>query len=185
MSDTLILNKDATPLSIVPMSIVDWQTAIRLAYQDKVRILHSYEDWEVRSPSVTWKVPSVVMTTDFIKWTRAIKYNRTNILLRDDFTCQLCGKRPPLSLLTLDHVLPRIHGGKTNWTNIVTACKDCNHKKGSDKRIRPAKMPVKPNYYELMAKRMKYPIIVRDTNWLMYLRWPEELVELKPPRKNS
>ena len=183
MSDTLILNADANPLSVVPMSVISWQDAIRLTYQDKVRVVHEYEDWAVRSPSTTWNVPAVVMCSEYVKWNRVVKYNRTNILLRDMFTCQLCNSKPPASQLTLDHVLPRIHGGKTNWTNIVAACKRCNHDKGANKKIVPKVMPKKPNYYELMAKRQKFPITVRHESWLPYLAWDENLVELRPPRK--
>ena len=183
MSDTLILNADGNPLSVVPLSAVSWMTAIRLAYQDKVRVIEEYDDWEVRSPSVTWKVPSIVMCTDFVKWNRQVKYNRTNILLRDLFTCQLCGAKPPASQLTLDHVVPRVHGGKTNWTNIVAACKKCNHDKGHNRKIRPKKLPTRPNYYELMAKRMKFPVTIRDEQWLTFLSWPEDKIEIRPPRK--
>jgi len=184
MSDTLILNADGNPLSVVPLSAVSWMTAIRLTYQDKVRVVSSYENWEVHSPSCTWQVPSIVMCTEFVKWSRQVKYNRTNILLRDMFTCQLCGAKPPASQLTLDHVIPRVHGGKTNWTNIVAACKRCNHDKGSNKKIRPKVMPHKPNYYELMAKRMRFPVTIRDESWLQFIAWPEDLIEMRPPKKS-
>jgi 5-methylcytosine-specific restriction endonuclease McrA len=30
----------------------------------------------------------------------------------------------------MDHVIPRSQGGKTVWENIVTACRECNRKKG-------------------------------------------------------
>ena len=33
--------------------------------------------------------------------------------------------------LTLDHVLPKSRGGKYHWKNLVTACSDCNSKKGN------------------------------------------------------
>jgi len=168
MSDTLILNADGNPLSVVPISVVSWMTAIRLAYQHKVRVISS---------------PSIVMCTEFVKWSRQVKYNRSNILLRDMYTCQLCGAKPPASQLTLDHVVPRVHGGKTNWTNIVAACKKCNHDKGHNKKIRPKRLPTKPNYYELMAKRMKFPITIRDPEWLTFLAWPEDKIEIRPPRK--
>jgi 5-methylcytosine-specific restriction endonuclease McrA len=183
--DTLILNKDHNPLSIVPLSVVPWQTAIRLAYQDKVYILANYEHWQVRSPSTTMNVPSVVVTSEYIKWNRHVKYNRTNVYLRDNFTCQLCGEKDlPPSQLTLDHVVPRKHGGKTNWKNIVTACRKCNHAKGDDRRIVPKKMPERPSYYELIAKRMHYPITVRDESWLFYLQWPEDKIMMKVPKEN-
>ncbi len=179
MSDVLILNQDAQPLSVVPFSAVPWQTAIRLTYQDKVRVVHEYEDWIVRSPSTVLKVPSVVMTTEYVKWNRMIKYSRGNILLRDNYTCQYCGINCEYKQhdLTMDHVVPRAHGGKTNWTNIVSACKTCNHKKGDNKKIVPKRMPSKPSYYELMAKRMKYPLLVKDHSWLIYLQWPEKLIQ--------
>ena len=32
--------------------------------------------------------------------------------------------------LTFDHLLPRSKGGETNWDNVVTACSECNVKKG-------------------------------------------------------
>jgi 5-methylcytosine-specific restriction endonuclease McrA len=30
----------------------------------------------------------------------------------------------------MDHVVPRSQGGTTVWDNVVTACRDCNHRKG-------------------------------------------------------
>lgn len=30
----------------------------------------------------------------------------------------------------MDHVLPRSQGGHTVWENVVTACRECNHRKG-------------------------------------------------------
>jgi len=54
--------------------------------------------------------------------------SRRAILRRDKYTCQYCGEttmRP-----TLDHVLPRRLGGGSSWTNLVTACRDCNGLKG-------------------------------------------------------
>lgn len=183
--DVLVLNADGNPLSIVPLSVIPWQTAIRLAYQDKVRVMCEYEHWKVRSPSVTMQVPSVVITTDFIKWNRQVKYNRTNVYLRDLFTCQLCGEKDlPVSMLTLDHVVPRKHGGKTNWKNMVTACRRCNHAKGDDHTIVPRKMPERPSYYELMAKRMQYPVFIKDEAWLQFLAWPEDKVVMRIPKEN-
>lgn len=185
MSDCLILNKDGTPLSLMPLSVVSWQVAIRLVTLEKVRVLKEHDNWEVRSPSTTMKVPSVLLTTEYVKWNRAVKYNRGNVFLRDDHTCQFCGKKPPVSQLTLDHVKPRSHGGQSKWNNISTACKDCNSRKGNDARIVPKKMPHKPSYYELAAKRRKLPLRIRDEFWQSFLNWPDELVTLAPYKKHN
>lgn len=183
MSDTLVLNKDGTPLSLLPLSAVTWQESIRLLVLDKVFSLKDYDDWIVRSPSAEFRVPSVVMTKQFIKWNRAVKYNRSHVLLRDKYTCQLCGCKPPISELTLDHVIPRSKGGKTTWDNIVTACNPCNENKGNDESIVPKRMPEKPSYYQLIAERQKYPIRINDEYWQTFLGWPEELVNITHRRK--
>ena len=180
MSDTLILNKDGQPLSLMPLSVVPWQTAIRLLTLDKVRVLKDHDDWVVRSPSTELAVPSVVLTTTYIKWNRNVKYNRTNVLLRDKFTCQYCMKKFPVHNLTIDHVIPRSHGGKTSWKNVTTACKTCNFNKGNDASIIPKKTPHRPSYYELVARRRKFPVKIRDEFWKGFIDWPEDLITLLP-----
>jgi len=183
-TSTLILNKDGSPLSIVPLSVVDWQTAIKLLTLEKVKVLKDHENWIVRSPSIELAVPSIVICTEYIKWQRRIKYSRTNVYLRDDFMCQLCGARPPVDLLTLDHVVPRSMGGKTNWANVITACRKCNGEKGNNHKVVPNKMPYKPTYYELLAKRKKHPIQIRDPDWAYYLGdWDPKMIRLVPVKK--
>jgi len=195
MSDVLVLNGDAQLLSAMPLSIIDWQTAIRLLTLDKVRAIKSYDDWVVRSPSITMHVPSIVMCTEYLHWNRKVKYNRNNVFLRDNYTCQLqttykCrrnhGKGHPVGNLTIDHVVPRSLGGKTTWKNVTTACKDCNSVKGNDATIKPKNMPIVPSYYELIAKRQNMPISVKDLEWLDYLNgWDPELVWYHPPKGKS
>jgi 5-methylcytosine-specific restriction endonuclease McrA len=181
--DTLILNKDGTPLSMMPLSVVRWETAIRLLTLDKVHVMKDHDDWVVRSPSTTMNVPSVVICTEYVKWNRHIKYNRNNVLLRDDYTCQYCLKRFGVSTLTIDHVVPRSHGGKTSWKNVVAACKDCNSRKGNNKDIVPKKMPHRPSYYELVAKSRTRTLRIRDEYWLSFIDWPEDKIDLVPYKR--
>lgn len=190
MTDVLILNADGNPLSLMPISIINWQVAIRLVFVDKVQTLVEHDDWVVRSPSTTMAVPAVVMCTEYAHWVRQVKYSRHNVLLRDNYTCQLqstykCkqahGKGHKPNELTIDHVVPRKHNGKTSWTNVTTACRDCNSDKGSDKNIRPIVKPVKPSYYQLVNKRMKMPIVIRHIVWLDYLQWDRDLIWYHPP----
>lgn len=185
---TLILNADGLPLSQIPLSIVDWQTAIKMVFTEKVTVLKEYDNWTVRSQHLEINVPSVLIMTEQVKWSKQIKYSRTNVYLRDDFTCQLqitnrCRElkgKAKIVDLTLDHVVPRSHGGKTNWKNVCTSCKDCNSYKGHDASIVPKKMPHKPTYYEILAKRKTMPIHIRDEHWKYYIDWPEDLIRLIP-----
>jgi 5-methylcytosine-specific restriction endonuclease McrA len=61
-----------------------------------------------------------------------IRLSRRNVYLRDDYTCQYCGRRMPSKELNLDHVTPRSQGGKATWENLVTSCRRCNFVKGGD-----------------------------------------------------
>ena len=47
----------------------------------------------------------------------------------DRGVCHFCGETFAKKVLTVDHILPKSRGGKTNWTNVVVACKECNSKK--------------------------------------------------------
>lgn len=60
-----------------------------------------------------------------------LRLSRRNVYLRDDYTCQYCGKRLSSQELNLDHVTPRAHGGNASWENLVTSCRPCNFDKGS------------------------------------------------------
>jgi len=178
--DTLILNADYRPLSLLPLSIVDWELAIKLVALGKVSVIKEYDDWEVHSPSITVKVPSIVVTTGYVNWKKDVKYSRSNVLLRDKFTCQLCGKSPSIKELTLDHVKPRSLGGITSWTNIVAACRGCNSRKGNDHNIRPKHKPYRPSYYQLAALRQALPVTIREVEWRTYLPWDEHLIYVHP-----
>lgn len=186
--DTLLLNANGQPLSHVPLSVVTWQVAVRLMFLDKVKILKSYDSWTVRSQFLEMKVPSIIIMTEQVKWSKNLKYSRANIYLRDDFTCQLqttsrcrdAKGKVKFAELTLDHVVPKASGGKTTWLNMCTSCKTCNSAKGSDHTIVPKTKPHKPTYYEILAKRKKLPIQIRDADWAFYLDWPEDLVKILP-----
>lgn len=186
-----MLNADGQPLSHVPLSVVSWQDAVRLIWLGKVKVLKEYNDWVIRSQHLEMKVPSIIMMTEQVKWNKGLKYNRSNVYLRDDFTCQLQTTRRcravngkvKLTELTLDHVVPRSHGGKTSWTNVCTSCKDCNSDKGSDHTIVPKRKPYKPGYYEILAKRKMLPINIRDPEWAYYVGWPDHLINVVPHTK--
>lgn len=51
---------------------------------------------------------------------------RFEVLKRDAFTCQYCGKMPPDTVLHIDHIKPVSKGGNNGIMNLVTSCVDCN-----------------------------------------------------------
>jgi hypothetical protein len=53
------------------------------------------------------------------------------LFLRDRHICGYCGGRFAESELTVEHILPVSRGGRSLWTNVVTACRSCNTRKGN------------------------------------------------------
>jgi len=168
MSDTLLLNTSGQPISSFPVSTINWQRAIKLYFLDKVTVLEWYDDWRVSSPTTTMQVPATVMIKQFQKIDFAVCLNRQNLAMRDENSCAYCGKVHSLNDLTIDHVIPRSKGGKTDWNNCVIACKQCNNNKGS-KLWNPRRTPETPTYYQMAALRSRFPFHVKHASWLDYL----------------
>jgi 5-methylcytosine-specific restriction endonuclease McrA len=123
----LVLNS-----SYQPIKLVSWQKALVLFFQGKVEILE-YHSTSARSASASFRLPSVMRLKKYVtplKSTR-LKFSRENIYLRDNYTCQYCAQQLPVKELTLDHVVPASKFGRKDWTNMVTACRECNHRKGN------------------------------------------------------
>lgn len=56
---------------------------------------------------------------------------RFEVLKRDGFRCQYCGRAPPDVSLVVDHIEPVAAGGSGERANLVTACVTCNLGKGA------------------------------------------------------
>ena len=57
---------------------------------------------------------------------------RRQIAERDDYTCQICGKRMRDGVgLQIDHIVPVAKGGKTVPSNLQVLCSKCNARKGA------------------------------------------------------
>ena len=93
MEQTLLLNATYEPLKVV-----DWRKAITMLCQDKVEVVSEY-DREVRSVSITFKLPSVIRLLRYITVKRRMDYvpfSRAYIYARDDHRCQYCGVGHPI-----------------------------------------------------------------------------------------
>jgi len=126
----------------------------------------------IHSARMAIRLPSVIRLTEFRRipyQTRAL--SRKNILMRDRYTCQFCGRVLPASELTLDHVVPRSRGGHTDWDNLVACCHTCNNLKGDRfpeeaglRLLRP------PRPFTLHTSRQLMRMLGRsDERWRKYL----------------
>jgi 5-methylcytosine-specific restriction endonuclease McrA len=170
MADTLLLNSDAQPVSWLPLSTLTWQDAIKYMVLEKANVLSWHDNWIVRSANWETSVPAVMMLTEYMKPKSTVRFSKSNVFLRDMYTCAYCNTLLEKKECTLDHVVPSSYGGKTTFDNCVTACSPCNAKKGNDKRVVPKYRPHRPDFWELVNKRKKMPILVRHDSWKDYLQ---------------
>jgi 5-methylcytosine-specific restriction endonuclease McrA len=77
------------------------------------------------------RVPRVLHLLRYERTPRAaVRLTRSNLMLRDEYQCQYCARRPGHRELNVDHVMPRSRGGEDSWDNLVVSCRTCNLKKG-------------------------------------------------------
>jgi len=143
----------------------------------KVEVIEEY-DREVRSISFTIRLPSIIRLIRYVRRKKSgVKFSRQNIYARDKNQCQYCGRKLSSEELTYDHLIPKSMGGKTEWTNIVTCCMDCNRKKGGrtpeDAQMGLLRKPEKPEWLPIL--RITINIKNAPESWLDYLYWNVEL----------
>jgi len=125
----LVLNSSLQPLSVIPeRRLVVLLSKHKVTFVDE-NVRDLIEE-SIRARRLELERPVIVQLLVNIRVPRvALQPTRSNILLRDEDTCQYCGKRS--RDLTLDHIIPRSRGGQSTWENLVASCKVCNGRKGS------------------------------------------------------
>jgi 5-methylcytosine-specific restriction endonuclease McrA len=153
------------------------------------------------------RVPEVITVTGYDRLpTAAVAFSRRNVFKRDHYTCQYCSlqcrspwgksdevedgihsnpradknrprRQPGTEELSIDHVIPRSHGGTSTWENCVLACVACNKRK-ADRTPQQAGMklrrpPGRPTWKPLYAAHR-----VRIASWAKFISeayWNVEL----------
>lgn len=138
----LLLNRHFSPVSVATV-----RRAFVLLYGGAARAVddtgetHDFDAWlrvPVRSLDTGLpiigsevRVPRVLHLQRYDRAPRvAVRLTRRNLMIRDQFQCQYCGRRPSVRELNVDHVVPRSRGGQDSWENLVVSCRTCNLRKG-------------------------------------------------------
>ncbi len=146
----------------------------------RARYERDHHDW-VRCVRFELAVPRIVRLLFYDRLPRQpVKFNRRNIFARDKNRCQYCGKKFPLTELSLDHVLPRSRGGLATWDNVVCCCVSCNVRKGGRTPVqagmRLVALPVKPKRSPVIQLRLSS---AKYASWKQFLDAAYWNVELK------
>lgn len=134
MRGTLVLNASFEPLSTVSL-----HRAVILVLQDKAVVEQAHPGLRMRAAAVDLPVPQVIRLCRYVRvpFRRQAPWSRRGVLARDQHRCAYCGRRAT----TVDHVVPRSHGGADSWLNTVASCAEDNHRK-ADRTPEQAGMPL-------------------------------------------
>ena len=119
----LVLNANYEPLNVCSTA-----RAMGMLVLGKAEIVQNGRG-VIRSARRVFERPSVIRLGYMIRRPHPrVRLNKREIFRRDQSCCQYCGRT--LAHLTLDHVLPKTRGGEYVWENLVSACPQCNRRKG-------------------------------------------------------
>ncbi|PID49573.1 MAG: HNH endonuclease [Proteobacteria bacterium] len=130
-----------TDISGMPLEWIPFQTAVKLYYTDQVAYTCGTSLMRVRGGFNAktgllseLELNSIIATFGSKQGLFGSKYvpplNNPTLFRRDNHICLYCGDRFMAKDLSRDHVRPIVLGGHDIWTNVVTACKHCNSRKG-------------------------------------------------------
>jgi 5-methylcytosine-specific restriction endonuclease McrA len=161
--EVLVLNQNYEPLTLCRM-----RRALILMYLGKAELVETYNGAIIRSIRNWLPLPSVLRLNHFIKLTRReIPLSKRNVLRRDNYQCQYCGKKN--APMTTDHIIPKGKGGNDTWENLVCACVECNTKKGirtySSAGLKLHRKPKKPSYFTFVVSSVD----TIPAEWRQYL----------------
>jgi len=124
MERVIVLNYDYSFLNVVSP-----ERAFSYIARGKV-IVEKVAEKVLTTAEKSFKIPVVVRFIYMIRqvYKRKVPWSKRNIFIRDNYTCAYCGIKS--DKMTVDHVVPKSHGGKNTFENCVTSCKKCNNRKG-------------------------------------------------------
>lgn len=115
------------------IGFISWQRAATLYFTGKAAKPYNYEHfYTIKGVNSEYTIPAAIMLAEYVRMPmRKAFVTKKNVLRRDKYMCQYCGKTLTASSGTIDHVMPQSRNGGNEWTNLVSACYACNCKKGN------------------------------------------------------
>ncbi len=184
---TLVLNR-----SWVAVSTTTVREAVSMIYRGAARAIqpetwqaHNFDSWAelalvegqpaLHTVRLAMRVPEVILLTRHTRMPpRQVPFSRRNLYRRDGYRCQYCGHQQLTQELSIDHVVPRSHGGGTSWENCVLACLACNvckaNRTPAQARMTLLRTPTRPPWspclmVQMGRRRASWEKFVSDQYW--------------------
>tara|TARA_Y100000310_G_scaffold344546_1_gene457885 strand:- start:4031 stop:4585 length:555 start_codon:yes stop_codon:yes gene_type:complete len=176
--NTLVLNADMIPISLLPIEKISVERAITRVFNGTCFVVEEY-DRKIKTENININWPSVIARKEFLNHPHDVGLSDDNLYYRDHAVCAYCGRTLTITQVTMDHVIPKSVGGKKVWTNIVAACRKCNQEKDNKMPTgiwTPNTQPHTPEYWDLLKTRRQHPITIDHESWIPYLGdWKAEV----------
>jgi len=162
----LLLNNENKPIQVCT-----WKQALLLIIKGKAEAFKIIDDIDNITKCGDMIIPSIIrLNYEIAVPELELPFCRENIFIRDDYTCQYCGRKFSASELTLDHVYPKSRFGPDIWENIVACCKECNQYKADrtpkECGMKLLRRPYRPSeYIDFEFKKYRY----ESFYWKKYL----------------
>ena len=166
----LVLNVTYEPLSVIPVA-----RAVHLLLSQRAEMIEASDTW-IRSAHFRIEAPVVIRLLNYVRVPHnlPLPLSRRTLLLRDSYMCQYCSVQPGREYLTIDHVIPRSRGGRTEWENVVAACGPCNRRKGNktpdEAGMKLLTHPHRPRFWAMALLTM-----ANNEAWRKYLNTMDRL----------
>ena len=158
-----------------PNLIVNYKKAFLMSLRENNQVLEYHPNEYLHTVHKSYNCPVIIRIDEAIDYKQLyVTPSRRLIFIRDDYTCQYCGKPLSERNATIDHVYPKSKGGTWSWTNLVTACESCNQLKGN-RTLEESRMELIRNPYhpEPFIVTFKHTVKTLDLTtfdiWLNYL----------------
>lgn len=139
-----------------PLGLISWKDAYKKMATDKAFFILEPDVLQLKHRIVPFDIK--------------VRYSKENIILRDNGTCQYCGKKCQGNNATIDHVFPESRGGETSFLNCVLACEQCNSNKRNktpeEAGMKLLRQPTKLTFFSLLHLDLGQNILDKFHDWM-------------------
>jgi len=124
MTSVVLLNADYQVLGLIGI-----KKSFKLMAKGKVIVVKATEKL-IHTVTKSFLVPVVLRLVKMVRmmYGKKVPFSKRSLQILYNFTCGYCGIHQK-SGLTIDHVIPKSRGGKSDYSNTVPCCLKCNLKK--------------------------------------------------------
>ena len=121
MTSVVLLNADYQVLGLIGI-----KKAFKLMSKGKVIVVKATEKL-MHTVTKSFLVPVVLRLVKMVRmmYGKKVPFAKRNVMTLYDGRCGYCGKKD--KHMTLDHIIPKSRGGKSEFANVVPSCLKCNN----------------------------------------------------------